>query len=351
MKYRALSSQLEESDMKGIDFNIQSDLGGSNMGRIISDGQLTRTKSTVESYRIRMIGLIKMACVDGYVANCNEVNPKEIAEWLVGQKGCYCASTFRQYRAAIMLWIEECSHPSSADAIAILKATNQVQHLKRQLSNHTSATKDKKLSDKDRNSIIDWLNAHPTRYSNVVAVLLRIGPEVGLRPCEWKSARVIKNTDGKHVLQVVNAKRTNGRANGNIRTLILDDLPKVIVSIIEKSAIYFSKLDESGEWNRIYNGCRKTLYRACRSLWSKRKKYPTLYSLRHQFAADAKSAGRTTVEVAALMGHASSETATAHYGKKRYGRNSCAVKPSVEDLSRLASKTQSVQPGINWSKP
>lgn len=312
----------------------QSDRG-SNLGSIISNDQVTRTKSTVESYRIRILGIIKMACVDGYVSDCSDVNPTEIAEWLIGQKGRYCAATFRQYRAAIMLWIEECSHTSSADAIAILKATNHVQHLKRQLSNNTSATKEKKLSDKDRNSIIDWLNSHPSRYSKMVTVLLRIGPEVGLRPCEWKSARVIKNTDGKYVLQVVNAKCTNGRANGNIRTLVLDDVPKVIVSVIEKSAIYFRKLDESGEWNRIYNGCRKTLYRACRSLWTNRKKYPTLYSLRHQFAANAKSAGLSKIEVASLMGHGSLDTAGESYGKESAGRGSCAVKPSGEDVERL----------------
>lgn len=313
------------------------------MGSINSNGQLTRTKSTVEMYRVRMISMVKMACADGYVADQSKVNPSEIARWLIAHKCTYCASTYRQYRAALRMWIDEGDHPARANAIEILSSVNDVAHLKRHLSTRTSSTKDKKLSDSDRDSIIDWLRDHPSRYSVALIVLLHIGTQVGLRPCEWKSAHVDRNEDGPAVLKVVNAKSTNGRSNGDVRTLLINGLSVGMVDVINQFIINIRKLDELGKWDNLYNGCRKTLYRACRTLWPHRKKFPTLYSLRHQFCADAKSSGMTKTEVAALMGHGSSATAAEHYGKRRVGRGQCAVKPSEVDVSRLKIKADLVQ--------
>jgi len=323
----------------------------SNVESTIINDQVTRTNETIEMYRYRVKGIIKQASKDGFVNDSINPNPKEIAYWLISKKSNYCAATYRQYRAAIQMWLGEITHPDGPAAIDLLNTVNTVPYLKRHLSARTSATKEKKFSDADRQAIINWLNDHHTRYSAVLCGFLRIGATIGLRPCEFKNARVVMNENSGYELRVGNAKATNGRANGDFRTLLLDDLPDEMIDIIVQFIMTIRKLDKFGEWKRLYNGCRKTLYRASRDLWPNRKKYPTLYSLRHQFSADAKSAGRTTVEVAALMGHASAETATAHYGKKRYGRKSCAVQPSHNDLSRLASQSELFQPGINWSKP
>jgi len=312
--------------------------GDSNVESTMINDQVTRTNGTIEMYRYRVKGIIKQASKDGFVNDTINPNPKDLAYWLISKKSNYCAATYRQYRAAIKMWIEENSHTDGPAAIELLNAVNNVLYLKRQLSKRTSASKEKKFSDADRQSIINWLNNHHSRYSAVLCVFLRIGATVGLRPCEFKNARVVMNENSGYELRVGNAKTTNGRANGHFRTLLLDELPDEMIDIIDKFIMIIRKLDKFGEWKRLYNGCRKTLYRASRDLWPNRKKYPTLYSLRHQFSADAKSAGRTTVEVAALMGHASIETATAHYGKKRYGRKSCAVKPSSADVERLEIK-------------
>ncbi|MGD9889291.1 MAG: integrase family protein [Halothiobacillaceae bacterium] len=56
-----------------------------------------------------------------------------------------------------------------------------------------------------------------------------------------------------------------------------------------------------------------------RALWPRRKKKISLYSARHQFAADAKSADLMPEMIAALMGYAVTETHQTHYGKRRFG--------------------------------
>lgn len=298
-------------------------------------------------YLRRVETMMRKVCIDGSIEDSNNITAIKLSKWLISHKGAYCAATYRQYRAALMMWIQECNQSDCDVAMNILNSVSHTPHMQRNLSNKTSSMKDKKFCDADRQAILNWLSNHQSRYSLVLSVLIQIGGSVGLRPCEWKSARVVKSEYGEHELHIVNAKASNGRANGDIRILIMNDLSLMMIKVIEQVAINFHKLDELGEWEKLYNGCRKTLYRACRDLWPNRKKYPTLYSLRHQFAADAKSSGMTKIEVAALLGHASLDTAGQHYGKRRVGRGQCAVKPSDGDVARLQINTDLVQLSTN----
>ena len=313
-------------------------------------GQITRTQETTDRYRHRVTGMIKQAIKDRFVNNKANPDAIDLSKWLISKKNIYCASTFRQYRAALIMWMEECNFRNSVNAIDLLNADNSIKHFKRSMSNNTSAMKDKKLSDPDREEIINWLRNNPTQYSVPLILYLRIGTSLGLRPCEWKSARVDIHDDGSAELHVVNAKATNGRSNGIARTLMLGDLPHGMIELIHNFIELIRRLNDIGKWDNFYHGCRKTLYHAARKLWPNRKKYPTLYSLRHQFCANAKSSGMTKMEVAALMGHASDETAGIHYGKKRVGSGLCPVKPSISDVERLSAKSkysQSTNEGEN----
>lgn len=60
------------------------------------------------------------------------------------------------------------------------------------------------------------------------------------------------------------------------------------------------------------------------------------YSARHQFVEDAKKAGVSLEELAAIMGHASIETATFHYGRKAAGKpGNFKVTANSADLERV----------------
>ena len=87
---------------------------------------------------------------------------------------------------------------------------------------------------------------------------------------------------------------------------------------------------------------RKTLHRVAQSrlnrttaaLWPRRERLPTLYTMRHQMGSDLKSSGLPPEEVAAVMGHQSTASASV-YGFKVSGRGSVAVKPTVATVAKV----------------
>ncbi len=65
-----------------------------------------------------------------------------------------------------------------------------------------------------------------------------------------------------------------------------------------------------------------------------------LYDARHQFAAEAKSSlDELQGEVAAVMGHASAQTAAYHYGKRRKAQRPSAVRPTPDAVARVKPRT------------
>ena len=65
-----------------------------------------------------------------------------------------------------------------------------------------------------------------------------------------------------------------------------------------------------------------------------RSSYPTMYSLRHQFAADAKACF-SREEVAALLGHGVDDTATNHYGRKTAAQGPIKVSPVASQVATV----------------
>lgn len=78
----------------------------------------------------------------------------------------------------------------------------------------------------------------------------------------------------------------------------------------------------------------------------------TLYSLRHQAIANAKSDGLEDFVIAATFGHISTKTAKKYYGKKRNGWGEMKVRANKETiepvLKRLLKKSdKSYTPSVN----
>lgn len=291
----------------------------------------TRTASTEAHYVKRVSTIIKKT----YGVECNRdidnAKPQDLSRWLVSNRCNYRTASFRQYRAALIYWLECSSLDGCVEALAILSHDDQSLKLSMNQFCRTSSSKDKKFSDADRFEVIEWLKLHPAKFSHALIVMLHIGGTLGLRPCEWQSASISKLQNSDCEIRIQNAKSTNGRSNGPTRTLTITSVDDGLFEVLEKFISLVSRL----KWDDLYNGCRKLLHKSTRTLWPNRKHYPTLYSLRHQFSADAKSSGMSKAEVAALMGHASIDTATSHYGKKRVGRGKCIATPSEADVSRL----------------
>jgi integrase len=208
----------------------------------------------------------------------------------------------------------------------------------------TSANKQKSLGVDERERIHEALAESSSEYAAWVMLLLEGGRIAGLRPIEWPGAW-LEGSQESQVLRVSNAKNSNGRTHGPSRTLILGGLSEQEREVIEHLLEAVSQADR--DWSSIYSGSRKLLHRITRRIWPRRRRYPTLYSARHQFAADAKAAGLSRAEVAALMGHGTDRTAGEHYGRGSSGNGGfriAAVQAEVERVRATARQRPAPAP-------
>lgn len=284
----------------------------------------------------------------------NTISPLVIAERVISIRPTVRPATWRQYRSALICYFQqlEHAHPEKEPAIALLRTSGCSECLRGgNAPSRTSSSKKRQVKPEDLSEIVGYLSEHETRWSFPTSMWLEASVLTGLRPSEWQSARLELGESGEPVLVITNAKNSNGRANGDQRTLLLANLPETNLALISVHLGVVAEMVGRNLWDRYYRECRKTLYKATRALWPKRISYPTLYSGRHQFSADAKRSGLSKIEVAALMGHASEETAGRHYGKKRSGRNGFSILPNPADITRLKLSFMVSAPDLDVSGP
>ncbi|MBS3953528.1 MAG: hypothetical protein KGZ88_11310 [Methylomicrobium sp.] len=293
-----------------------------------------KTEQTVRHYRIRARQIIKRVEHD---IGSNQPTLYELAQWLVENQPVMSKSTWRQYRAALICFFAD-EVNQSADgqrAIALLRATDT-----RQCKSHgtqTSAKKLKKISLADLEKLVVYfLVRENIRYGTETLAWLLSGLWTGLRPAEWQSAQFVKNNDGEWALYVQNGKNSNGRSHGNRRIVELSNMNEGELGVIHLHLLNIATSRNEGvNFVTFYNRCRDCLYGANLKIWPNRSKLVSLYSARHQFAADAKCCGLTQTDIAALMGHASIETAGIHYGRRVSGRGGLKVSAHPGDVETV----------------
>jgi len=297
-----------------------------------------QTKSTQERYKIRALQLIRQAETACGQAPLPAV---QIVEWLIERRDIYSKSTWRQYRAALIFWFTQYMEAGGESHEALVDAVARLQHSAppegRPEERKTSAQKQKKLSDEDLLRLIHYVEKHPSRHGVATLTWLMAGLWTGLRPCEWETAVLTED----NVLVVQNAKATRHRAHGKTRQIHLSTFAPEELAILKQHVTNVEqvKLDpeqhgRSG-FEQYYHHCRSFLYQATRALWPKRQRFISLYSARHQFSANAKYSGLALEQIAALMGHRSTETATAHYGRRAAGNGGLKVIVNPEEVARV----------------
>lgn len=297
----------------------------------------TRTIGTRARYVYLAVLLRRRAVQALGLAPGADLDAKMLAAWAIEQRLSLRPASWRQYRAALIACLEVEESDPAQRAISLLQAADSGPCLRRPLRPRTSGQKLRRLSPEDMSQIRAWLGSHKSRWSALTIAWLQVGLMTGLRPVEWLGARLVI-IEGRPALLVENAKSTNGRAHGKFRTLHLMDTEPLHLKAIHVLLQIFGNLEREGQWERARRGCVKTLHRACRSLRPSRKRFPTLYSARHQFAADAKASGLTPAELAALMGHGVADTAAEHYGRRAHGRGGLVVRPEAMDVARVINR-------------
>jgi hypothetical protein len=252
-----------------------------------------------------------------------------LVDFVTGKKGNYLANSWRVVRSAVISTLEKTA--SLVDETVAKEITTAIERLEqekpapeKEKKAETSRTKDKSPTEKDLTRIKYAALARQTQSATDLVLYLKASLPTGLRPCEWPRASFGRsNRDGyRWMLVVENAKATNGRAHGPVRTLHWEDLaPEIVQDILTWIAIA-----QHGDYDRRLNTVGHQLWEITRELWPRRKEWATLYSARHVAIAAWKSFylrdGQSPAErlqamavIAALSGHGSDETATKHYAR------------------------------------
>ena len=281
--------------------------------------KVTRTAETIAEYRRKVASFKRSTAV-----RLGIDNPPWIAvvEDLIAAKTLYKDASWKFYRWAFIAEMEDLvasgTQPGDLDAaITRLREVTAAGALKK--STRTSATKAKELPACDREAIFAELRRSRSPLAAVLIHFITATTAAGLRPIEWRLASIEPPTDGAEFKLIVqNAKRTNGRAHGPVRTLtwleISAEAKESIEFIVSWARTSAAEVDLAG----LLKTLQALLRRIDRKLWPRRKQHFVLYSCRHAFAAVAKI-HYLPEEVAALMGHGSDDTATMHYARPPRG--------------------------------
>lgn len=202
------------------------------------------------------------------------------------------------------------------------------------------------------------------KYSRHLAVLLCCTLATGLRPKEWSTASLIEVEDGPFRLRVPNGKfvpvgtvnrrstmPTARRGNGPFRELVFDGSVEE-AEALKADILELFDLEQDEPWERCQKGLRRELLKCLHELVDKgviQRLFSrlTIYSFRHQAAADAKVVhGTHSGGAAALLGHASARTAVDSYGRRHLGRSGVMMRPSAASVKAVDNLTVPTPPSV-----
>ncbi len=310
--------------------------------------ETNRHPKTEKNYAIKAKNLCSQAALTHGYESPHSVPLTTVVEYVISRKPTYARNTWKQYKNALRHHAETMIEIQN-EKVAAEEARAAIRMLDQETSEgcmkagtRTSALKQKTFKKADFDKMITYLQSHvgKHRYARTLTLWLKASRLTGLRPSEWEHAD-LTNIYSTPALVIRNAKATNGRANGDERTLVLDLLTKDELEAIQDMVEMVEGFSTEMPFSQLQEICRTYMKRAARDCFGKRQKYPTLYSNRHQFSADAKFSGLSKAEVAALLGQASDETAGNHYARKSSGESAIKVSPLPSEVKtvRIRSRT------------
>lgn len=306
--------------------------------------------ATYRAYSLRTFQLVKRWRRESILDDDGEYGaPILYVRWLSSLRPTLKPSSWHQYKAASILimleepeWFWPLTEPErTRRAASILGAETQVGCTKKSLK--TSSTKSKKITEADLLVLENYFSNHLSALAKPLINYFYFNRIAGLRPVEFANAHVVWDPQLSRLkLTVLNAKHDNIRAHGVTRTISFNHPTARFLS----SALAFFQFAETElnavcpeqkaqEWKRITKRMGDASAYANRAIWPKRTRHITLYSARHSASAFFKQ-HLLPEEVAALLGHATTETAYRNYARPVRKSGSKSPEVSVDNLPRPA---------------
>ncbi|SOC25876.1 hypothetical protein [Thalassospira xiamenensis] len=328
----------------------------------------TASQSTLDQYLKRGHELFSRYRRERNIhASAEDISPIEWVNWLLAMKPDLKASTWRVYRQSAYHFLEGFPSHETPSAIGMLDADVIDRH-KEGLSEEregphdderTSSLKRKNFPLEDMDKVLTYLRAYSrSKWAPVLIDWLRAGVLTGLRPIEWRMTDIEVRSlpDGRTAawLYVMNAKATNGRGNGVVRTLDLSEFSRADLDCVQRMVDRSQKWLENDQFSRAKSDCSNLLYSLNKKLWPARKTHFALYSCRHQAIANWKGSDVAPEVIAAIVGHGITATAAEHYGKKRsaWAPEKIPVIPGAvpEELSKVRQRIRLFNDRIKLEK-
>ncbi|MCC9290082.1 site-specific integrase [Pseudomonas aeruginosa] len=272
-------------------------------------------------------------------------------EHLISRKPSIAGNSWKQYKIALRHLFTERLAASDEKvvqvelqaALQMLDTSSSEGSLRK--ATQTSSKMQKGLKRADYQRLLSYLEVHDGkhRYARPLETWLNATYLVGLRPAEWKSAGETE-IHGSPELNVEKAKATKGRGIGTFRSLDLGDLRADELEDIDEMITMLEGYDGELRFDTLQDRKGDYMKYGTRHCFGKGMKYRTLYSMRHQFSADAKLAGNSKAEVAALMGDGRDETEGEHYARKVSGDAAGKVEPLASDVQKVRLMSRTFKP-------
>jgi integrase len=233
--------------------------------------------------------------------------PKRICDALKAVATDYRPAYWRRLRKALEVDQRDLGFDKAADAIASTQ-NPLTSDPSRKAEIKPKQLRVKQVPESDETALIDYLVTHKEVEVYAAVILTKY---LGCRPAELDSLQF--NETGSVLITGVKKRADRGLD----RQLYIDD-PAVFRHLMRMH----QRLVQANRADPV-RYAQKRLAILTQRLWPQRKARPSLYSFRHQMGADLKASERPDKEVAAIMGHRSTESISV-YGNRALSRDSRA---------------------------
>lgn len=321
------------------------------------------TESTKKAYLQRAESILSR--FERETENDRFANLDSLFQWIHHLISTLSTNTRRQYKAALTHWLE-CNDIQIDKRFwsELFRSSVTKKEVQQKYGKRTSAKKAKQMKQEYLEVLEAKLIRSCSKVSDLTLWLLKASQTFGLRPVEWATAEYVVNAERILGVRVKNAKNSQGRSFGEYRTIwlthfhtelsaeILDAIicgQKIIEHFSETKNSLLDSENEEQEVDSYQEQVQKEL-KACRALLRqintrlensgaiKSNQRITLYSARHQFAANAKKSGSMPIEIAAVMGHGALDTNEKYYGRKVNGKGGFSVVANEDDMDAINDK-------------
>lgn len=235
----------------------------------------------------------------------------------------YRPSYWRRLRNALCFSAKENKAYKAADKIAKTKNPITSDNTQRK-EIKPKQNRVKKVSDKDNTQLQNYL--FENREIAVFCAITLVS-HLGCRPAELKQLEFLPDNQ----VHITSAKKRDDRGLDRIITVEHDSLYR---SLKESHSMLFNC-----PFQDPVRYVQKRLATITQKLWPQRKARPSLYSWRHQVGSNLKASDLAPSEIAAIMGHRSTNSVDA-YGSRL---SSTGKGLSISADEQTVSKVKSIQ--------